>query len=78
PKTGTAVGERGHFGVVGPANGAKALLDKYRDVGVSLGDCSEHLPTSTRSFDIADANLHVRIPMKAATYSNLIAATVPI
>ena len=25
PKTGTAVGERGHFGVVGSANGAKAL-----------------------------------------------------
>ena len=28
PKTGTAVGERGHFGVVGPANGAKGLWCK--------------------------------------------------
>ena len=47
-------------------NGAKALLDKHRDVGVSLGDCSEHLPTSTRSFDIADANLHVTFALFAA------------
>jgi hypothetical protein len=66
PKTGTAVCERGHFGVVGSANGAKALLDKHRDVGVGLGDCSEHLPTSTRSFDIADANLHVTFALFAA------------
>ena len=66
PQTGTAVGERGHFGVVGSANGAKALSDQRRDVGVSLGDCSEHLPTSTRSFDIADANLHVTFALFAA------------
>ena len=64
--TRTAVGERGHFGVVGSANGAKALLDKHRDVGVSLRDCSEHLPTSARSFDIADANLHVTFALFAA------------
>ena len=66
PKTGTAVGERGHFGVVGSANGAKALSDQRRDIGVSLGDCSEHLPTSTRSFDIADANLQVTFALFAA------------
>ena len=53
------------FGVVGPANGAKALRDKHRDVGVSLGDCSEHLPTSARSFDIADANLQVTFALFA-------------
>ena len=46
--------------------GAKALSDKHRDVGVSLGDCSEHLPTSAGSFDIADAHLHVTFALFAA------------
>jgi hypothetical protein len=36
PQTGTAVGERGHFGVVGSANGSEALADQRRDVGVSF------------------------------------------
>ena len=54
--TRTAVGERGHFGAVGSAIGGKALSDQRRDVGVSLGDCSEHLPTFAGSFDIADAH----------------------
>jgi hypothetical protein len=59
PQTGTAVGERGHFGVVGSANGANALSDQRRDVGVGLRHCSEHLPTSARCFDIADAHFQV-------------------
>ena len=54
--TRTAVGERGQFGVVGSANGAKALSDQRCDVGVSLGDRSEHRPTSAGSFDIGDAH----------------------
>ena len=51
---------------IGSANGAKALSDQRRDVGVGLRDCSEHLPTSTRSFDIADANLQVTFALFAA------------
>jgi hypothetical protein len=59
PQTGTAVGERGHFSIVGSANGSKVLADQRRDVSVSLGDRSEHLPASARSFDISDADLQV-------------------
>ena len=65
-QTGTAVGERGHFSVVGSANGSKALSDQRRDVGVSLRDCSEHLPPSACSFDIADAHLQVPFTLFAA------------
>jgi hypothetical protein len=46
----------GHICVVGSANGAKALSDQRRDVGVRLGDCPEHLPTSACCFEIADAH----------------------
>ena len=66
PQTGTAVGERGHFGVVGSANGANALSDQRRDVGVGLRHCSEHLPTSARCFDIADAHFQVTFALFAA------------
>jgi hypothetical protein len=60
--TRTPVGERGHFGVVGSANDVKALSDQRRDVGVSLGDCSEPLPIATGRFDIADAHSRRRSP----------------
>jgi hypothetical protein len=43
-QTGTAVGERGDFSVVGSADGLKALSNQRRDVGDSLRDRFEHLP----------------------------------
>jgi hypothetical protein len=54
------------IGVVGSANGSKALADLRRDVGVSLRDRSEHLPASGRSFDIPDADLQVPFALFAA------------
>src|SRR5271169_4368939 len=66
-QTGTAVGERGHFSVVGAADGSKTLSDQRRDVGVSLRDRSEHLPPSTCSFNISDTDLQVPFTLFATT-----------
>ena len=66
-QTGTAVGERGDFSVVGSADGSKALSDQRRDVCDSLRARSEHLPPSTCSFNISDADLQVPFTLFATT-----------
>jgi hypothetical protein len=66
PQTGTTVRECGHRSVGGAANDLKVSADQRRDVGVSLGDRSEHLSASTGGLDVADADLQVAFAFFAA------------
>jgi len=66
-RTGTAVGERSHFSVVGSADGSKISTNQRREVSVSLCDCAEHLPAAAYSFDVTDADPPVPCTLFAAT-----------
>ena len=65
-KTGTTVGERGHRGVLGSADGVKAPADQHLDVRIGVDDGAENLPATGRRFDIADANLKMPLAVRAA------------
>ena len=66
PKAGGAVGERGHLGVGGSADRLKAAPDQRCDLRLGLRHGAEHLPTTARCLDVADANLQMPFAVVAA------------
>jgi hypothetical protein len=65
-RPGGAVGERGHLGVGGSADRLKAAPDQRCDLRLGLRHSAEHLPTTARCLDVADANLQMPFAVLAA------------